>query len=248
MLIRIDRDVRPHRRPFKLVFLDIEDKLTEVGLPIVTAWENVSSDRYPAMRVNMRKAPANESLWEVPDEYVRLKRLPYSGNHAVINSVLIFDGLLSALQRFHITAADYRENGQGSEIATRVRMADILSGRFQFPEEVPFPEKYYEGAIHLVSTNKYERNPKARERCLQYWGRACFVCGFDFGAVYGPWAEGYIHVHHLKPLSEISEGYEIDPIAELRPVCPNCHAAIHLDGRTRSIEEVKEFLQSNDHA
>src|SRR5689334_10178770 len=189
MLIRIDHDVRTHRRPFKLVFIDLEDKLTESGLPVVTAWENISTDRYPAMRVNMRKAPANGSLWEVPDEYVRLKRNPYSGNHAVINSVLVFDGLLSALQEFHITAADYREHGQGSEIATRVRMADILSGRFQFPEEVSSPERYYEGAIHRVSINKYERNPKARERCLQYWGRTCFVCGFDFGAVYGSWAE-----------------------------------------------------------
>src|ERR1043166_6837191 len=29
-------------------------------------------------------------------------------------------------------------------------------------------------------------------------------------------------VLHLQPLSGISEEYEVDPIADLRPVCPNC--------------------------
>jgi hypothetical protein len=220
MQIRIDHhDGRIHRRPFKLVFLDLERKLAESELPVVTAWENISSDRYPAMRVNMRNAPSNGSVWEIPDEYVSLKRYPYIGKHSVLNSVLVFVGLLSALEEFRVTAADYRERGQGSEIATRVRMADIVNGHFQFPEEIPFPEKYYEGAIHRIPINKYERNPKAREKCLQYWGRNCSVCEFNFGKVYGFWAEGYIQVHHLKPLSEISEEYEIDPIADLRPVC-----------------------------
>ena len=39
--------------------------------------------------------------------------------------------------------------------------------------------------------------------------------------------EGFIHVHHLKPLAQIGEQYELDPINDLRPVCPNCHAMLH---------------------
>jgi len=35
-------------------------------------------------------------------------------------------------------------------------------------------------------------------------------------------------VHHLVPISKIGKKYRVDPIKDLRPVCPNCHAVIHL--------------------
>jgi 5-methylcytosine-specific restriction enzyme A len=69
------------------------------------------------------------------------------------------------------------------------------------------------------------------------------VCDFDFGAVYGEAAAGFIHVHHTKPLAMIGEQYEVDPIEDLRPVCPNCHAVIHLVNPPRSIEEVIDMLR-----
>jgi len=85
-----------------------------------------------------------------------------------------------------------------------------------------------EGAAIRVAVNLYERNPAARRRCIEHFGSICSVCAFDFGAFYGPIAEGVIHVHHLTPLS-VAGGveYEIDPVCDLRPVCPNCHVVIH---------------------
>jgi len=74
----------------------------------------------------------------------------------------------------------------------------------------------------------------------------CVICGFDFGTVYGDDFRGFIHVHHLKPLSEIKKEYEVNPITDLRPVCPNCHAIIHYGGRLRSIDEVKQLLIKRD--
>jgi hypothetical protein len=100
-------------------------------------------------------------------------------------------------------------------------------------------EQLIEGAVCRVVVNAYERNPVARAHCIAHYGTACVVCGFNFGAVYGPLAQGFIQVHHLKPLSEIGEKYEVDPVADLRPVCPNCHAVIHLGGGCRSIEEAR---------
>jgi 5-methylcytosine-specific restriction protein A len=90
-----------------------------------------------------------------------------------------------------------------------------------------------------VFVNAYERNPAARAACIAHYGLPCVVCGFNFGAVYGWLADGFTYVHHLKPLSEIREEYEVDPIADSRMVCANCHALIHLGGGCRSIEEAR---------
>lgn len=114
---------------------------------------------------------------------------------------------------------------------------------FRLTEEVSDDQKLVEGSVYQVTINSYERNPEARRRCIEYYGTSCCVCGFNFEEKFGSVAQGFIHVHHLKPLSEIQREYEVDPIADLRPVCPNCHAIIHLGGKTRSIEEVKSWLQ-----
>ena len=111
-------------------------------------------------------------------------------------------------------------------------------------EEVAAAGSYVEGATHEVKINAYERNPLARRACLAHHGCSCVVCGFSFEKAFGIAAKGFIHVHHLVPLSEIGTAYEIDPIKELRPVCPNCHAVIHLGGSTRTIEEVRDLLAS----
>lgn len=106
-------------------------------------------------------------------------------------------------------------------------------------------EQFLEGAKRTVVVNRYERDRAARTKCLAVHGTKCCVCTFDFGAVFGPEGEGCIHVHHLTPLSEIGEAYVVDSVRDLRPVCPNCHAMIHMGGRTRTIDEVRELLRKN---
>jgi HNH endonuclease len=109
-------------------------------------------------------------------------------------------------------------------------------------EELPSPGNLVEGAVCQVAINAYERNPIARCRCIAHYGPTCMICGFSFDAVYGSLAEGFIHVHHVKPLSEIGEEYVVDPIADLRPVCANCHAIVHLGGGSRGIEEARRLV------
>ena len=103
-----------------------------------------------------------------------------------------------------------------------------------------------EGAVSRVTVNAYERNPEARRKCIEAHGTDCCVCGFSFGSTYGEVADGYIHVHHLRPLSEIDGEYVVDPVADLRPVCPNCHAVIHRRIPAFSIEEAQEFIKRGD--
>jgi predicted HNH restriction endonuclease len=118
----------------------------------------------------------------------------------------------------------------------------ILQRAVPLPEEAPGDEPFFEGAVCRVLVNSYERDPRARRMCIAHYGPTCVVCGFNFGIVYGPLAEGFIHVHHLKPLAEICAQYEVDPIADLRPVCANCHAILHLGGGCRGIEEARRLV------
>ena len=115
---------------------------------------------------------------------------------------------------------------------------------------VPLPEEVIpvlrEGALKRITVNSYERNPVARARCLAEHGTSCVVCGFNFGNTYGAEAEGYIHVHHLVQLSDISEDYEVDPIQDLRPVCPNCHALIHMSNPPKTIEQARALIVPNN--
>lgn len=110
-------------------------------------------------------------------------------------------------------------------------------------DEADVPE-LPEGAVFERLVNAYERNPLARQLCIKRWGNSCFICGFSFGATYGDAVDGLIHVHHLLQLSKVGKNYKIDPIADLRPVCPNCHAVIHhRRDPAYTIEEVESFLR-----
>jgi len=65
------------------------------------------------------------------------------------------------------------------------------------------------------------------------------VCEFNFEAAYGEIGSGFIHVHHLTKLSDIRQGYEVNPVDDLRPVCPNCHAMLHKRNPPYTIDELK---------
>jgi len=111
---------------------------------------------------------------------------------------------------------------------------------FQFDEN----ELFNEGKVVRVFVNRYERNQKARQECIRHYGDKCYVCDFDFGATYGDIAKGFIHVHHLTPLSEIGKTYEVDPIKDLRPVCPNCHSMLHRQNPPLTLEALRDRTQN----
>ena len=75
------------------------------------------------------------------------------------------------------------------------------------------------------------------------FGHHCIICGFDFEAVYGPVAANSIQVHHLELLSRADGGREVNPRRDLRPVCANCHAVLHLRTLPYTVEEIQTFLE-----
>lgn len=100
-----------------------------------------------------------------------------------------------------------------------------------------------EGARHKIAVNAYERNASARRRCIERWGLRCVVCDFNFAEKYGAVGEGYIHVHHLIPISSYKVTYTLNPERDLRPVCANCHAMLHQEEPPLAIEELQACLR-----
>lgn len=109
-------------------------------------------------------------------------------------------------------------------------------------------EQLREGSVRETIQVRRERNPVARALCIEHYRKknggnlVCIVCDFDFAAVYGSLGEGFMHVHHLNPISEASSSRLVSPEIDLVPVCPNCHSMIHRRGETRSIAEMRRML------
>lgn len=103
-----------------------------------------------------------------------------------------------------------------------------------------------EGKRVSVWTTKYERSSKNRSSCIRNHGTRCAVCGFDFGETYGELGKDYIEVHHIKPLADLHDEVEINPITDLIPLCSNCHSMIHRRaGRVLTVEELKSIVETN---
>ena len=144
----------------------------------------------------------------------------------------------------------YADKPESEKIRDKKLMEIGLSDIHIYPDEVdpqePLVEgeRIVEGARRRVTVNVYERNPKARKRCLEKHGDKCAVCDMNFEEYYGNIGRGFIHVHHIKELSSISGEYEINPVKDLRPVCPNCHAMLHKKKPAFSVDELRQRLKN----
>jgi hypothetical protein len=103
-------------------------------------------------------------------------------------------------------------------------------------------QTFTEGAVKQVTVNKYERDRRARRACLDVYGFKCVVCDLDFEVKYGEVGRGFIHVHHLRELSKLGPDYTVDPVKDLRPVCPNCHAMLHTKSPALLPEDLKRQM------
>jgi 5-methylcytosine-specific restriction protein A len=100
-----------------------------------------------------------------------------------------------------------------------------------------------EGKRVTAVVNKFEGDKKNRECCIHKYKAVCAVCGFDFSVSYGEIGDGYIHVHHLTPLHTFKgKARKVDPIKDMRPVCPNCHEMLHRADPPYEIEKLQEIM------
>ena len=104
---------------------------------------------------------------------------------------------------------------------------------------------YPEGALKTVRTNRYERDRRNRSAALAIHGTACKGCGLEMGARYGPVATGLVDIHHVTPVSQLGAGYVIDPVRDLVPLCPNCHAVAHRRDPVLTASEIELLLKQD---
>jgi 5-methylcytosine-specific restriction protein A len=100
---------------------------------------------------------------------------------------------------------------------------------------------HHEGSIYIQKIQKYERSRYNRALCLKYYGFKCRGCGFEMESKYGPFGSGVIHVHHIIPVSKMGGSYQLNPVKDLRPLCPNCHNVIHRTDPPLDLENLREI-------
>jgi predicted HNH restriction endonuclease len=102
----------------------------------------------------------------------------------------------------------------------------------------------HEGNEKIVVQTIKERDLKLRKMAIQYHGTICAVCGFSFVKKYGKLGEGYIEIHHLKPISEYNGKVKVNPKTDLIPLCSNCHRMIHKPSDMLSVKQLKNIIKS----
>lgn len=127
-------------------------------------------------------------------------------------------------------------------VAALEQLGWVQEERPLIPEEVNIAAPLYEGAVRRISVNAYERNSAARETCILHYGCRCAACGLSLAERYGATAQGLIHVHHVRQLAHVTAEYRVNPIQDLRPVCPTCHSVIHTRTPPFTVEEVAAMI------
>lgn len=186
----------------------------------------------------------DKEFWTDLDEYNN----QYDGKYCRIK-------LLEQTDRDELSYDSLKNKGLTGTIQSPRKLDDNLAEYIEkyfkmeptiYPDS-DMPENYYEGAVTTTKVNKYERNPIARKKCIEYHGCECSVCGLSFEEMYGELGKDFIHVHHIVPLNTIGKEYKVDYKTDLIPVCPNCHAMLHrkINDRRYSVEELKTIVKTN---
>ena len=172
--------------------------------------------------------------------FARLKLVDFNENSILSLNDLLDYGLSTAPQspmRLKDNLLEYIEKNFSSQV------------KVVYPDEIAAENEneLIEGTVKRVAVNQYERNPVARQKCIEHYGTKCQICGLDFEKKYGDLGKGFIHVHHVTPISQVNEMYVIDYVKDLIPVCPNCHAMLHRknsNGYYYSPDELKKLIKS----
>lgn len=123
----------------------------------------------------------------------------------------------------------------------------LLAQEFGYdPNEESFKEGKPQLRLHLTK----ERNRSLIRRAKEIWNREqngrvrCSICTFSFPEKYGKVGEGFIEAHHTQPISSLASD-TIVSLADLVPVCSNCHSMLHGHRPWLTIEQLRAIIHDN---
>jgi hypothetical protein len=148
-----------------------------------------------------------------------------------------------SIQKAHSPAIiDYLRTVMRFDVENPSYVSGMAARRVRYPDQALGEGVYEEGSVIRVLVNRFERDDRAREACVAKHGLNCSVCDVKLAHRYGPLMEGFIHVHHTKPLSSARGKRRVDPVRDLRPICPNCHAFVHQEDPPIPIERARKMM------
>ena len=187
---------------------------------LIDSWHNGNTTQYKTRKIN-------------PNDPKIKERVEFTGKIALNMQCFIGKDVSSYYTKGEANPIKYME----LEL-----LQNIFKDNTVYPDEIE-DKDLFEGTKKQITVNAYERSSQARQECINEYGYICVICNFDFEKIYGEIGHNFIHVHHIKPLSEIDEKYKINPIEDLRPVCPNCHAMLHKRKPAYSIKEIQDKME-----
>jgi predicted HNH restriction endonuclease len=112
-----------------------------------------------------------------------------------------------------------------------------------------------EGVKSIVQKEIYDRSKMLRNYALEYYTVNdridCVCCSFNFADFYGDkLGHNFIEIHHIRPVFQY-EGEDLiqtlkEALANVAPVCSNCHRMIHRSRKNLlSIEQLKLEVDAN---
>lgn len=119
-----------------------------------------------------------------------------------------------------------------------------LAQEFGFdPSDLGFKEGKQKMRLHIIKERNIDlvRSAKAHWLDRSNGNLKCTVCDFSFSDTYGELGEGFIEAHHTMPISTLS-AVTIMKIADLSPVCSNCHRMLHRRQTLTTIEKLKQVV------
>jgi putative restriction endonuclease len=210
----------------KYKFKRLSDEPHYFGMGVIEkVWPDTSTKNYFASIQDFRLF--TEAVpFKIGREYLEVKANEVSYNYFRQNAVRT------------LTEEEFNRITQG---------ASKLESQYHKPEE-EYDQSHLstvpEGKQIRYYVTKYERIRSYRDAALKIHGYNCAVCDINFKEVYGDLGEGYIHIHHTKPLFSLEEVTVPDPKTDLVPVCPNCHAMLHRKkGFITSIEDLRKIIK-----
>ena len=106
-----------------------------------------------------------------------------------------------------------------------------------------------EGELRTRTIEYRTRSAQLRNAAIEKYrsknGRLrCRACRFDFARAYPGIGDGFIHIHHLKPVSFMSgEPMNLnEALKNVRPLCANCHQMVHTSRPPLLIRDLRTIM------